>query len=150
MENYLDKCADMKVEIEELGLEDSEVCLRYILTHERRRGSRIFEVFSTKDWLGALRTEGCAARDVAKSALPERRMRTPLPQQSSSSTMEEGSSWSAQERTAMARMQQWVNNSECVQLDNDGVEECSLGLEYADVDVKQILNKATREVRNIF
>ena len=41
----------------------------------------------------------------------------------------------------MARMLQYVNNSECVQLDIDEVEECSLGPEYADVDVKQILRK---------
>ena len=43
MENYLDEGADMKVEIEALelliGPEDSEVCLRYILTHARRRGA---------------------------------------------------------------------------------------------------------------
>ena len=41
----------MKLEIEELELlmdpEDSEVNQRYVLTHARRRGSRIFEIFST-------------------------------------------------------------------------------------------------------
>ena len=40
-------------------------------------------------------------------------MRTPLPQQSSSSTMEEESPWSAQERTAVG--------SECIQLFIDEV-----------------------------
>ena len=53
MENYLDKRDDMKLEVGELellmGPEDSEVDLMYILTHARRRGSRIFEVFSTKE-----------------------------------------------------------------------------------------------------
>ena len=49
----------------------------------------------------------------------------------------------------MARMEQYVNNSERIQLDIDEVEECSLGAEYADVDVKQILRKATRR-QNIF
>ena len=48
MENHLDKSDDMKLEIEELELlmdpEDSEVNLRCILTHARRRGSRIFDV----------------------------------------------------------------------------------------------------------
>ena len=43
----------MKVEIEELELlmdpEDSEVCLRFFLTHARRRGGRTFEIFSTKE-----------------------------------------------------------------------------------------------------
>ena len=41
---------------------------------------------------------------------PKRRKRTPLPKQSSFSSMEEGSPWSAQERTAIARMEQYVNN----------------------------------------
>ena len=50
---------------------------------------------------------------------PERRMRTPLPQQSSFLTMEEGSPWSAQERSAVARMEQYVNNSECIKLKID-------------------------------
>ena len=53
LEQCLDESEDMKVEIEALELlmdpEDSEVCLRYILTHARRRGSRIFEFFSTKE-----------------------------------------------------------------------------------------------------
>ena len=53
MKNYLDKSDDMKVEIEELELlmdpEDSEVNLRYVLTHARRRGSRISGIFSTTE-----------------------------------------------------------------------------------------------------
>ena len=36
----------------------------------------------------------------------------------------------------IARMKQYVDNSECKQLDTDEVEECSLGPEYADIDVK--------------
>ena len=52
MEKYLQKGDDMKAEIEALELlmdpEDSEVCLRYNLTHARRRGSRIFDIFSAK------------------------------------------------------------------------------------------------------
>ena len=38
-----------------------------------------------------------------------------------------------------------MNNSECIQLDVDELEECSLGPEYAGIDVKKILRKATRE-----
>ena len=76
-------------------------------------------------------------------------MRTP-PQQSSSSTREEESQWRAQERTAIAMMEQYVNNSECKQLDIDEVEECSLGPEYVDIDLTQILRKTTGEGRNIF
>ena len=54
METYVGKSDDMKVvEIKALELlmdsEDSEVCLRYILAHAERRGSRIFDVFSTKE-----------------------------------------------------------------------------------------------------
>ena len=52
MDNYL-KNDDMKVETKALELlmdpEDSEVCLRYILAHAKRRGSRIFEIFSTRE-----------------------------------------------------------------------------------------------------
>ena len=52
MENDLDKGDDVKVVIEALELpmaqEDLEVCLRFFLAHARRRGSRIFEIFSTK------------------------------------------------------------------------------------------------------
>ena len=43
-----------------------------------------------------------------------------------------------------------MNNIVCFQLDIDEVEECSLDPEYADIDVTQILRKATREGRNIF
>ena len=52
--------------------------------------------------------------------------------------------------TAIAIMEQCVNNSECIQLDIDEVEECSLGPKYANVDVKQILREATRESRTCF
>ena len=52
---------------------------------------------------------------------------------------------SAQERTADARMEQYVNNSERIQLDIEEVEECSLGLEYADIDVKQIFGDRRRQ-----
>ena len=54
---------------------------------------------------------------------PTRSMMTPLPQQSSFSSMEEGSPWSVQERTAIARMEQYVNNSECLKLEIAEVEE---------------------------
>ena len=61
---------------------------------------------------------------------PQRRMRTPLPQQSSFSSMENGSPWSAHERTAIARMEHYVNNSDCVKLEIDEVEDYySLGPE---------------------
>ena len=59
----------------------------------------------------------------------KRRMMTPMPQQSSSSSMEEGSPWSAQERTTIARMEQHVNKSECVKLEIAEVEDYSLGPE---------------------
>ena len=45
---------DKKVDIWALELlmdpEDSEVCLRYILAHAKRRGSKIFDIFSTKEY----------------------------------------------------------------------------------------------------
>ena len=48
---------------------------------------------------------------------------TPLPQQSSFSSLEEGSPWSAQERTAIAGMDQYVNNSERKKLEIAEVED---------------------------
>ena len=53
VENYLERCDHIQVEIAALelfmGQEEAEVCLRYILTHVKRRGSRIFEIFDTKE-----------------------------------------------------------------------------------------------------
>ena len=53
--------------------------------------------------------------------------------------MEEGSPWIAQERTAIEKMEQYVNISDCINLEIDEVEEYSLGPEYSEVDVKHIL-----------
>ena len=80
----------------------------------------------------------------------KRGMTTPWPQQNSFSSMEEGRIWSSQERTANARMEQYVNNSELIKLAIAEVEENSLGPEFSDVDVKQMLRNATRESKNIF
>ena len=53
LKSYLDKGDDMKVEIEALELlmdpEGSEVDLLYIRTYARKRSSRIFEIFRTKE-----------------------------------------------------------------------------------------------------
>ena len=53
VENYLDKSDGLKFEVGELeflvGPEDSEVDLMYVLTHAKRRSSRIFEIFSAKE-----------------------------------------------------------------------------------------------------
>ena len=67
---------------------------------------------------------------------PEGRTATPLPQQSSFPSMEEGSPWSAQESTAIPRMEQYVNSSECKKLEIAEVED-SLGSEYSDVAAKR-------------
>ena len=49
MESYLDKSDELRVEFREYLVcpEDSEVNLMYILTKASRRGSRVFEIFST-------------------------------------------------------------------------------------------------------
>ena len=64
--------------------------------------------------------------------------------------MEEGSPWSAEERTAMARLEHHANNSDRIKLEIDEVEDYSLGPEYSDVDVKHILRNTTREGRQNF
>ena len=61
------------------------------------------------------------------SPCPKRRMITPLPQQSSFSSMEEESRWSARERTAFARMEQYVNNSDILKLEVAKVEKRDKG-----------------------
>ena len=98
--------------------EEAEVSLRYILKHAKRKGGGIFEIFDTEErkehfvasrrrWL-EYRGDRVALQEslqndwqdvnyeviVAKAPpCPERSMKTPLPQQGSSSTREEGSQW---------------------------------------------------------
>ena len=49
VENYLESCADIKVDIDALARfvepEDEGVCLRYILTYSTRGGSHFFQSF---------------------------------------------------------------------------------------------------------
>ena len=78
MENCLERSDEKKVEIKALELlmdrEDSEVCLRKILAHAKRRGSRVFEIFSTKeetDHLVASRNR-CLENEGKRVALQER------------------------------------------------------------------------------
>ena len=81
MEDYLEKCINIKVEIAALellmGPEEAEVCLRSILKYATRRGSNIFQLLDTKEKkdhfvakqeasVGVLRREGCLARKWAK------------------------------------------------------------------------------------
>ena len=81
VENYLENCADIKVDIDVLARliepEDEGVCLRYILKYWTRGGSNIFKLFDTSEkndhlvanrrrWLGAPKRMGSHAREVAK------------------------------------------------------------------------------------
>ena len=120
VEKYLERCADIEVDIEALERliepEDEGVCLRYILKYSTRGGSNIFQLFDTSEnkgylvanrrrWLEHRRRERAAMRErwqnewhdieyqgaVAKAPpCPERSPRTPLPQQTSSSAGEGG------------------------------------------------------------
>ena len=53
VEDYLEHCAQVKVDIEEverlLRPENLEVSLRYVLKHSTRRGSHIFQLFDTSE-----------------------------------------------------------------------------------------------------
>ena len=108
--------------------------------------------------VGAPRKKGRAAREVAKRSeettakappCPERRMRVPLPQQSSSSTMEEESPWKCSRKDGYGK-DGAVREQQCIQLNIDEVEECSFSPEYADVVEKQIFRKAARGGRTFF
>ena len=128
VEDNLEKCADIKVDIEELERlmepEDEEVCQRYILKYSTRGGSNIFKLFDTsekKDHLvGSLEHQGerVAVQErwhnewhdieyhgaVAKAPpCPDRTLETPLPQRSSSSDREEGGSLGIDGRQAKAK-----------------------------------------------
>ena len=48
VEDYLERCADMRVDIE-AEQEDEEVCPRYILKFSTRGGSNIFQLFDTRE-----------------------------------------------------------------------------------------------------
>ena len=52
-EDYLEKCADIKVDIEAVERliepEYEEVCLRYILKYSTRGGSNIIQLFDTSE-----------------------------------------------------------------------------------------------------
>ena len=85
-----------------------------------------------------------------------RRMMPPTPQQSSHSSIEDtqwqteieaqGSSWNARERTAIARMEQHLNASDCMKL---GIEELELPLDPQDseVNLRCILRNASSKRR---
>ena len=124
----LERCADIKVDIDALERliepEDEEVCLRYILKYSTRGGSNIFQLFDTevkKDHFAASnrrwlerQEEKVAVQEswqnewhdikyqgiMAQSPpCPERTLKTPLPQQSSSSSRDDESQWvSAEDR----------------------------------------------------
>ena len=53
VEDFLERCGDIKVDVEALERtmepEDEEVCLRYILKYSTRRGSNVFQLFDTKE-----------------------------------------------------------------------------------------------------
>ena len=97
------------------------VLILTVFSFSKKRDFAYVEIHEDKNYEGML--------------APKRRMRTPLPQQSSVSSMEEGSPWGARERTAIARMEQYANNSYCIRLETDEVDDYSLGPEYSDVDV---------------
>ena len=73
-------------------------------------------------------------------------MMPPVPQQSSFSSIEEESPWSPRERTAISRMEQHVNKSDCIKLEIAELE-LSMGLEDSDVDLRHILRRARRRGR---
>ena len=88
-----------------------------------------------------------------------RRMMPPTPQQSSHSSVEatqwqnemeiQGSSWNARERTLVARVEKYLNNSDCMKLE---IVELGLllGPEYSEVYLRYILRCASRRSSRIF
>ena len=88
-----------------------------------------------------------------------RRMMPPTPQQSSYSSIEamqwqtemevQGSSWNASERTDIAEMEQYLNESDCIKLEIEELE-LPLGPEDPEVNMTYILRNANRRGGRIF
>ena len=88
-----------------------------------------------------------------------RRMTPPTPQQSSQSWNEDtqwqtemevqGSSWSARERTVVARMEKYLNDSDCMKLEIEELE-LLLGPEDSEFNLRYILTHACRRGCRIF
>ena len=133
MEDYLEKCADIRVDIEALERlmepEEAEVCLRYILKYSTRRGGNIFQFFDTKEkkdhfvasrrrWLEhqgervALQEswqnewQDIKYHGVMANAprCPERTLKTPMPQQCSPSYRDDEGQWISGEDRRMRRV----------------------------------------------
>ena len=83
----------------------------------------------------------------------------PTPQQSSHSSLEamqwqtemevQGSSWNARERTVIAKMEQYLNESDCMKLEIEELE-LLLGPEDSEVNLRYILRNASRRGGRIF
>ena len=161
VEDYLENCANMKVDIEVLERlmepENRETSLRYILKYSMRGGSFIFQLFDTSEkqdhfvWgkNGAQQESGQNEwhdieyqGEMAKAPLcPERTLKTPLPQQSSLSSREEEVYWVAMEdrrRRSIAfkkvakRMLRYPDNSDDVKV---GITELQERLEISEKSV---------------
>ena len=75
VEDHMERCADVKVDVEALERlmepEDEEVCLRCILKYSTRGGSNIFQLFDIKEKkdnfvVGESGEKWCTARELAK------------------------------------------------------------------------------------
>ena len=103
-----------------------------------------------------MRYEGSSVKGPPPS---RRRMMPPTPQQSSYPSIEEmqwqtatevqESSWSSRERTVIARMEKYLNKSDCSKL---GIEELELlfGPEDSEVNLRYILRNASRRGQQDF
>ena len=88
-----------------------------------------------------------------------RRMMPPTPQQSSHSFIEDmqwqiamevqGSSWNGRERTVIARMEQYLNESDCMKLKIEDLE-LLLGPENSEVNLRSFLRNVSRRTGRIF
>ena len=166
----LEKCINIKVEIAALELlmepEEAEDCLRYVLKQAKRRGSGILEIFDTEEekepFCGkqealvgapkrvALQESGHFKYEGIMAKVPPcsgRSMKTPLPQQSSSSVREEESQWiSVEDRDEMATtMLGYLEDSEDLKVDIHELNAQLKTLEEEGRSIVQIAKKARNE-----
>ena len=176
VEGYLERCALIEVDVEALERlmepEEVEVCLRYILEYSTRRGSNISSSLTQKEkkdpfvasrrrWLEH-QGERVALQeswqnewhDIKYQGImtkappcPERTLKTPLPQQSSSSSRDEESQWISGEDSCVRGHgeERYLEDSEDLKVAVTELRE-QLGIsEETCVSIRKIVQQAKKE-----
>ena len=166
MEDYLENCANVIVDIEALERfmepENEEVSLRYILKYSTRDIFQLLDIAEKKDHVVASRNRWLESATKQESSqnewhdmkyqgemanappCPERTLKTPMPQQSSPSSRNEESQWVAVE-DRRRRLLRYPEDSEEQKVCVTELQE-QLGMsEEAGISMKQVAQQARND-----